>query len=77
MTGNEKALDPTKLTGEQERERYWVETCGGNVLVWHHNNQLALLLPSPDIQKKVQDLIERNRKELKEIEARTGWKANQ
>jgi hypothetical protein len=63
-----------KLNEEQEEEGYWVEKVGSNVLVWHHKNQIALLCSSPDIQHKVQDVVERRRKELKEAEEKTGWK---
>ncbi len=63
-----------KLTEEQEKEGYWVEQSGSNVLVWHNKNQIALLCSSPDIQSKVQDVVERRRKELKEVEEKTGWK---
>ena len=65
-----------KLTEEQEREGYWVECEGSDrVLVWHRKNQIALLYISPDINKKVQDVIERRRRELKEVEEKTGWKS--
>ena len=64
-----------KLTEEQEKEGYWAE-CEGydRVLVWHRKNQIALLYTSPDINKKVQDVVERRRRELKEVEEKTGWK---
>ena len=65
-----------RLSGEQKREGYWVEQSGNNVLVWHNNNQIALLLCSPDIDHKIQEVIERRRKELKEVEEKTGWKPN-
>lgn len=65
-----------KLTEEQQKEGYWVELYEKNVLVWHKKNQIALLYNSPDINKKFQDMVEKRRKELKEVEAKTGWKAN-
>lgn len=77
MAGSEKVLGEIKLTEPQQKEGYWVEENGNNVLVWHRKNQIALLLASPDIQRKVQDVIERRRKELKEIEEKTGWKATE
>ncbi|MFH1087584.1 MAG: hypothetical protein V1737_03245 [Chloroflexota bacterium] len=73
---SEKPAKLAKLTEEQEKEGYWAEQSGSNVLVWHRNNQIALLYLSPDIDRKVQDTVERRRKELKEIEEKTGWKAN-
>ena len=65
-----------RLSEEQKREGYWVEQNGNNVLVWHNNNQIALLLCSPDIDRKIQEVIERRREELKEVEEKTGWKPN-
>lgn len=70
----QELLDKIKLTEEQRSEGFWVEQSGENILVWHHNNQIALLLPSSDINRKVQQVIERKRAELKEIEEKTGWK---
>lgn len=63
-----------QLTGEQEKEGYWIELEGDRVLVWHKKNQVALLYSSPDINKKVQDVVEKRRRELKEVEEKTGWK---
>ena len=65
-----------KLTEEQKKEGYRVEVSGEYVLVWHRNNQVALLRSTPDIQQKVQDVVEKRRQELREVEAATGWKAN-
>jgi len=45
------------------------------VLVWHKKNQIALLYKSPDIEH-VQEVVEKRRKELKEVEEKTGWKQN-
>ena len=66
-----------KLTEEQQKEGYWVEEAGSNTLVWHRNNQIALLSTSPDIDRKVQDVVEKRGKELKEVEEKTGWKPEQ
>ena len=58
----------------QQKEGYSLELSGDYVLVWHNNNQIALLSYSSDIDSKVQDVVERRRKELKEVEEKTGWK---
>lgn len=63
-----------RLTEEQKKEGYWLELSGNNVMVWHHKTQIALLYCSPDIDRKVQGVVERRRKELKEVEEKTGWK---
>ena len=63
-----------KLTAEQQKEGYWVEESGEYVLVWHNKNQVALLHSSGDINRKVQETVEKRRKELKEVEEKTGWK---
>ncbi|MDY6916821.1 MAG: hypothetical protein SVP26_02575 [Chloroflexota bacterium] len=63
-----------KLNDEQQKEGYWTERSGEYVQVWHHTNQIALLIASPDIDDKVQDVVQRKRKELKEVEEKTGWK---
>jgi len=63
-----------KLTPEQEKEGYWVEWEGDRVLVWHKKNEIALLYGSPDINKKVQDVVEKRRRELQEVYEKTGWK---
>ncbi len=65
-----------RLTDEQEKEGYWLEDCQDRVLVWHKKNQIALLYKSSDIDRKLQEVIERRRKELKEVEEKTGWKAD-
>ena len=65
------------LKDDQQKEGYTLEQSGNYVLVWHNNNQIALLALSADIDSKVQDVVERRRKELKEVEEKTGWKANQ
>ena len=71
-----KLSEVAKLAEEQEKEDYRVEDCEDRVLVWHKKNQIALLYKSPDIDQKVQETIERRRKELKEVEEKTGWKAD-
>jgi len=71
-----KLSEVAKLTEEQEKEGYWVEDCQDRVLVWHKKNQIALLYKSPDIDRKVQETIERRRKEFREVEEKTGWKAD-
>ncbi len=63
-----------RLTEEQRGEGYWVERSGDLVTVWHNKNQIALLLSSPNINEKVQDVIERKRKDLRYVEEKTGWK---
>ena len=67
-----KATRAIKLTAEQEKEGYWVEPSGSYVMVWHNNNQIALLIDAPDINRKVQEVVERRRQELKEIAEKTG-----
>jgi len=71
-----KAPKGIKLTEEQKREGYWVEDCEDRVLVWHGKNQIALLYRSPDINRKVQRVVEEKRRQLKEVEEKTGWKPN-
>lgn len=66
-----------RLTEEQEREGYWVERMEDRVLVWHKKNQIALLYWSDDIERKVQEVVEKRRKQLKEVEEKTGWKPEQ
>jgi len=63
-----------RLSKEQKDEGYRVEPSGDYVLVWHNNNQIALLRSGPDINRKVKDVVERRRKELKEVQEKTGWK---
>ena len=43
MAGTDNVSTNVKLTKEQEKEDYRVELSGGNVQVWHHQNQIALL----------------------------------
>jgi len=74
MAGTDRVSTNVKLTKEQENEGYRVELSGGNVLVWHHQNQIAFLLSSPDMECRVHEVVEKSRKEFKEIEEKTGWK---
>ncbi len=74
MPGSQGLSAEVALTEEQKKEGYWVEASGSYVLVWHQKNQIALLYHSPDVARKVQDVVERRRKELKEVEEKTGWK---
>ncbi len=76
MTDNRETSELIKLSKAQKTEGYWAELLSGNVLVWHHNTQIALLLASPDINRKVQDVVEKRREQLKEVERKTGWKPN-
>ena len=69
-----KALSSVKLTPEQEEEGYWMQKSYGNLQVWHYKNQIALLSISEDIDEKVRGVVERRRKELKEVEEKTGWR---
>ena len=71
-----KLSEVAKLAEEQEKEGYRVEDCEDRVLVWHKKNQIALLYKSPDIDRKVQEMIGQRRKDLKEVEEKTGWKAD-
>lgn len=66
-----------RLTNVQEKEGHWVESCEDRVLVWHKKNQIALLYKSPDIEHKVQEVVEKERKQLEEVKQQTGWKPNQ
>ena len=74
MTDAQKVLEAIKLTEEQKKEGYWVEAKGNYVLVWHNNSQIALLVSSSDIAHKVRDVVEKRRKELREVSLKTGWK---
>lgn len=67
-------IELPKLNPDQEAEGYWLEKYANNVLVWHNKNQVALLSLSPDIERKVQDVVEKRRRELREVEEKTGWK---
>ncbi|MFQ5933061.1 MAG: hypothetical protein ACE5KI_00280 [Dehalococcoidia bacterium] len=77
MPSKEKSSSPVKLTKAQEKEGYWVQESFGNLQVWHHKNQIALLMITPDIQQKLNDVIKRRRKDLQEVYEKTGWKPEQ
>lgn len=62
------------LAPEQTAEGYRVAEVNGNIQVWHGKGQIALLLPAADLAARVNDVIERRRRMLKEIEEKTGWK---
>ena len=74
MTDREATPSPVTLTNDQEKEGYWVQESFGNLQVWHHKNQIALLMITQDIQDKVNDVIDRRRKDLQEVFEKTGWK---
>ncbi len=69
------SLTAIRLTKDQKQEGYWVERIEDRVLVWHNKSQIGLLYTSPDINRKVKDLIEKRRQQLKEVYEKTGWKA--
>ncbi|MBI2916797.1 MAG: hypothetical protein HYY01_02285 [Chloroflexi bacterium] len=62
------------VTEEQEKLGYWTEKSGEYVLVWHDNNQIALLMDSPDIGDKVQKVVAKREKDLEEVFQKTGWR---
>jgi len=68
MVDTQRLSNPIRLTGEQEKDGYWVEQSTNLVKVWHHNNTIALLLLSSDIHRKVQDVVERRRGEIRKID---------
>ncbi|MCH9036840.1 MAG: hypothetical protein IH860_05940 [Chloroflexi bacterium] len=71
-------ISPTQyLKEDQIKEGYWVQETFGNLQVWHHKNQIALLIITDDIETKVQDVVEQRRKELDEVYEKTGWRAEQ
>lgn len=72
----QQGSDKVKLTEEQEKEGYRVEDYQNSVLVWHKKNQILLFSKTPDVDRRVQEVVERSRRELKEVEEKTGWKAN-
>ena len=45
-----------------------MKDCEDRVLVWHKKNQIALLYKSPDIEHKVQEVVEKRREQLKKVE---------
>ena len=62
------------LTEEQVKKGYWVQETFGNLQVWHRKNQIALLIITPDIESKVQDIVKGRIQELQEVFEKTGWK---
>lgn len=59
------------LTEEQEDKGYRLEFEGDYVLVWHDNNQIGLLLTTPDIAQRMQTLVEKHRQEFEMATAGT------
>ena len=41
---------------------------------WHRKNQIALLIITPDIEAKVQDIVLGRIRELQEVFEKTGWR---
>ena len=74
MAGTGDIPDSVKITADQEKEGYWVQETFGNLQVWHHKNQIALLMITDDINQKVHDVIGRRQKDLQEVFEKTGWK---
>lgn len=54
-----------KLTENQKRDGYRAERLGDSVLVWHKNTRIAVFPYSLDINHRVQQLLERRRRQLK------------
>jgi hypothetical protein len=65
LVDDQKLPGMVNLTDEQEKEGYWVEQSGNLVKVWHYKDTIALLLSSSDIHHKVQDVVERKRREFR------------
>ena len=55
---------PSMLTKKQENKGYQVEPAGDYVLIWHHKNQIGLLLKTPDIAERVRALVEKHHQEF-------------
>ena len=68
LVDDQKLSGMVNLSDEQEKDGFWIEQSGNLVKVWHHNNAIALLLLSSDIYRKVQDVVERKRRELRKID---------
>ncbi len=62
------------LNPEQQALGYWVERTKESILVWHGKNNIACLLPTGNVLEKVQGVVTRRIEQLKEVEAKTGWK---
>lgn len=67
-------VEAVLLTQQEEKLGYWTEKSGEYVLVWHDNNQIALLMDSPDIRDKVQQVVAKREKDLEEVFQKTGWR---
>lgn len=57
------------IASELEKDGYWAEREGDYVLVWHRNNQIALLAYKPGIKSRVEEMARARQKLLAEIEA--------
>ncbi|MFN8534436.1 MAG: hypothetical protein U0556_12925 [Dehalococcoidia bacterium] len=66
-------MEPT-LTDEQAQAYYRLFVEGDYVQVWHGNTQIGLLLNREGVQDKARQIVERRRRELREVEEKTGWK---
>jgi len=73
----DEITETSYLKEHQIKEGYWVQESFGNLQVWHHKNQIALLIITPNIEAKVQDVVEKRRKELQEVYEKTGWRPEQ
>jgi hypothetical protein len=69
----EQQTEP-KLLPEQEAEGYSIEMAEGNILIWHKNTQIALLLNREGVEERARQLVEKRRQELREVSEKTGWK---
>ena len=63
-----------KIKEAYQKKGYWAERFEDYVLVWHRNNQIALLANSSDIERQIEEVVGRRIRELREIEEKTGWK---
>ena len=59
------------LTKDQEDNGYRLESRADYVLIWHDNNQIGLLMATPDITQRVQTLVEKHRQEFEMATAGT------
>jgi hypothetical protein len=69
LVDDQKLSGMVNLSDEQEKDGFWIEQSGNLVKVWHHNNAIALLLLSSDIYRKVHDVVERRKTELRKSTA--------
>ena len=74
MTDIDEIAPTDYLTEEQIKKGYWVQETFGNLQVWHRKNQIALLIITPDIEAKVQDIVKGRIQELQEVFEKTGWR---